>query len=350
MNTSAPLHPDPSAVAGQAYSVSPAPDANPFGPLKIVLEPGSLRYNPCHDVIFPSVLDVRGLLEGPLGAYYLYYAPHDAPGGICLAYADAPEGPWIEYPANPILAREWAPHHNVSHVSSPHAVWHPGEQRLQLFYHGENSTTRQAFSRDGIHFEYGGVAVEAGQVADAQSAFYARALYHPTGGRDAGGRLVWFAHSPTCPGLYGARSADGRRWTPLSRAVLSAREVGATYICSPYPFLLDGRCYVVFHADFPRSPKQKPSLFDKEGPLTDLFICAIDPGLEQHGPAVRLLGREAFGPDNDRLSDPCLLIEDDDVYLYCTVGRRLAQKVAICRASRSVFARYLGQIDSTMQT
>jgi hypothetical protein len=76
--------------------------ANPFSPPAIALEPGRLRYNPCGDLIFPSVLRVRGLLENPLGACYMYYAPHDPPGGISLAYADAPTGPWIEYPENPL--------------------------------------------------------------------------------------------------------------------------------------------------------------------------------------------------------------------------------------------------------
>ncbi len=313
----------------------------PFSPLAIALEPGPLRYNPCQDLIFPSVLNVRGLLPEPLGTYYMYYAPHNAPGGICLAYADAPLGPWIEYPENPVIARQWPPHYEVSHVSSPHALWAPAERQLQLFYHGENTTTRQAFSRDGIHFEYGGVAVEASQVLDTTAAFYARALYHPAGSPHTGGLLLWFGHSPTCSGIYGARSADGRQWTPLPRPVLAAREAGATYVCAPCPFILDGRYYVAFHADFPRSPDQPADLMDTEGPLTDIYVCAIAPDLTRHGVPVRLLGREAFGPDNDRISDPCILVEGGDVYLYCTVGRRLAQKVAVCRAPRAALAGFL---------
>src|SRR5205823_14119232 len=31
------------------------------------------------------------------------YAPHDPPGGICLSYADSLEGPFTEYPHNPIV-------------------------------------------------------------------------------------------------------------------------------------------------------------------------------------------------------------------------------------------------------
>jgi hypothetical protein len=312
-----------------------------FSPLTIALEPGPLRYNPCHDLIFPSVLKVAGLLEKPLGAYYMYYAPHDAPGGICLAYADAPSGPWTEYPQNPLIARHWPPHYDVSHVSSPHALWHPRERQVQLFFHGENVVTRQAFSRDGIHFEYGGGAVAASQIPGTQAVFYARALYHPPGASATGGMLLWFGYSSTRPGIYGALSDDGRQWTPVTHPVVVPREVNATHVACPCPFALDGRTYVAFHADFPRSPQQQANLLDEEGPLTDIYVCTVAPDLTRHGAPVRLLGREAFAPDNDRLSDPCLLIEEDVVYLFCTVGRRLAQKVAVCHAPRSVFGRFL---------
>ena len=320
-------------------------EPNLFSPLAIALEPGPLRYNPCHDLIFPSVLNVGEILHKPLAAYYMYYAPHDAPGGICLAYADAPTGPWIEYPENPLITRRWPPHYGVSHVSSPHALWHPRERQVQLFFHGENAVTRQAFSRDGIHFEYGGVAVEASQVPDTQAAFYARALYPPSGTPSMGGLLLRFGYSSTRPGIYGALSEDGRHWVPLAHPLLSPREVNATYLASPCPFVFEGRYYVAFHADFPRSSSQQADLLDREGPLTDIYVCCIAPDLTRHGPPVRLLGREAFAPDNDRLSDPCLLVEENDVYLFCTVGRRLAQKVAMCHASRSGFGRFLRELE-----
>jgi hypothetical protein len=53
----------------------------------IAVDHKNLRYNPADDLIFPSVIRAD-VFERPLGKYYLYYAPHDAPGGICLAYAD----------------------------------------------------------------------------------------------------------------------------------------------------------------------------------------------------------------------------------------------------------------------
>jgi hypothetical protein len=124
----------------------------------VVLDYKDLKYNPCNDIIIPSVIET-GQLQKPLGRYYMYYAPHNAPGGICLAYADSPAGPWKEYETNPLIAREWAPHYKVSHVSGPHAIWMEEEQKLFMYYHGENGVTRFASTVDGIHLRYEGVAV-----------------------------------------------------------------------------------------------------------------------------------------------------------------------------------------------
>ena len=66
----------------------------------VILQASDLKYAPRDDIIEPAVIATEGRLEQPLGKYYLYYAPHDPPGGICLAYADKPEGPWHEYEAN----------------------------------------------------------------------------------------------------------------------------------------------------------------------------------------------------------------------------------------------------------
>jgi len=61
-----------------------------------VLEAANLKYRPHEDVIYPAVVNVAGRIANPLGRLYMCYAPHDTPGGICLAYADKPEGPWHE--------------------------------------------------------------------------------------------------------------------------------------------------------------------------------------------------------------------------------------------------------------
>ncbi len=131
-------------------------------------------YNPCDDVIYPCVINAQDFFANPLGKYYMYYSPHNAPGGICLAYASSLHGPWVEYAANPIIRNQWLPHYNVEHISSPHAIFVPEESQLFLYYHGDNEFTRYAISDDGIDFTYGGVAISADQLPGADIAAYAR--------------------------------------------------------------------------------------------------------------------------------------------------------------------------------
>ena len=47
----------------------------------IVLDYADLRYNPCDDLIFPSVIRTDATVAGPLANYYMYCAPHNSPGG-----------------------------------------------------------------------------------------------------------------------------------------------------------------------------------------------------------------------------------------------------------------------------
>ena len=60
-------------------------------------------------------------LSSPMGRYYIYYAPHEAPGGINLAYSDNIEGPYTDYSGIPFISKNFEGI-NVSHVSSPHVI------------------------------------------------------------------------------------------------------------------------------------------------------------------------------------------------------------------------------------
>ena len=93
----------PSRVLAAEEYKSPGIVALPvFRHQGVVLDYEDLKYNPCDDIIIPSVVETTRL-QKPLGQYYLYYAPHNAPGGICMAFADSPAGPWKEHPANPLI-------------------------------------------------------------------------------------------------------------------------------------------------------------------------------------------------------------------------------------------------------
>ncbi len=141
---------------------------------RIVLSYKDLKYNPCDDIIFPSVIKVPGNIEKPLGKYYMYYAPHSNPGGICLAYSNDLDGEWTEYANNPIITNKWDDKYDVEHVSSPHVLYIEEKKQFFLFFHGDNEQTRYAFSSNGITFEYGDVILDTEILSEFSGLSYAR--------------------------------------------------------------------------------------------------------------------------------------------------------------------------------
>ena len=96
----------PLAAAPPAVAAEPFPT---FAYEGVITDKEKMIYNPTNEFIFPSVFHAGAYLDDPLGEWYLYLAPHDAPAGVMLMYADSLDGPWTEYEANPIIASEWAP-------------------------------------------------------------------------------------------------------------------------------------------------------------------------------------------------------------------------------------------------
>src|SRR5690606_20301514 len=101
----------------------------------------TLPHNPNQEFIFPSVFHAGAHLAEPLGEWYVYYAPHDDPGGINLMYADSLDGPWTQYEGSPVVDNRWEGVYDVPHVSSPDAVWNPDERQMNLYFHGDTRVT-----------------------------------------------------------------------------------------------------------------------------------------------------------------------------------------------------------------
>ena len=242
------------AEAGERPAV---PEGLPvFKHHSIVLDYKDLKYNPCNDVIIPSVIRTEHL-DKPLGRYYLYYAPHNAPGGICLAYADRLEGPWKEYEANPIIRQDWSPHYNVSHVSGPEAIWIEEEHKLFLYYHGENDVTRIASSTNGIDFQYEGVAVTTEMFDRISEASYARVFRYTLPGRDNRYIMLLMGNHQGTRNIYLAWSKDGRKWEPR-RTPLLTPPPGTSQVAQAWYFPWQGKHYLIYHAHEARNETTPP--------------------------------------------------------------------------------------------
>ena len=291
---------------------------------RVVLDYRALRYNPCDDLIFPSVIRAKDYLPDALDTYYLYYSPHNGPGGVCLATAPSLEGPWTEYGANPLVGNVWAPHYDVHHVSSPHVVWVAEAGRFFLHYHGDNDATRCASSPDGIHFDYEGIALSTADFAEADAVFYARAFHLPalTGGD--GYALLTQVYHQRHHGIYVARSTDARTWTVDLHPLLAGPAIaGARYIWSPYLVRWNERLLLAYHADF-------FGIDDVEfsHPQSDIYVSEVNDTLTESGPPYLLCPRTRFGLKNERVADPCLVSENGQLYLFASIGPRLNQVIA----------------------
>lgn len=180
---------------------------------------------PRPSIICPTVVDMTaaiGRLGGtpaapfaPLDRFHMYYAPHNS-GGVGLASAPRPEGPWTPYPDNPILRLAAFPGIN-DHVSSPDLVLrpdHPGAP-FWLYVHGRTGPRAEGFgqhtcvatSPDAIHWEPLSpdpvLTATAEQSGHKNSAAYARFFQ-----RDGWHYALYKAESVHAL----ARSRDGLTW------------------------------------------------------------------------------------------------------------------------------------------
>jgi len=286
-----------------------------------------LRYNPCDDVIFPSILDVEGKFPLSPGRYLMYYAPHDAPGGICLAYSNSLDGPWREWEENPIIGRKWSPHYDVSHVSSPHAIWVPEEKKVFLYFHGENDTTRLASSANGIHFEYEGVVVTTAMYDNISESSYARVFPAESPIFGKGYIMLFMGNNQRTRRIYSAWSKDGRTFQAEKKPLVNPPEgTGVTQVGGPWLLRWRERNLVFFHGDV-----TPPNLLNL---TSNIYAADVGNDFQEENHLGVVFRREMVSGDNARVCDPCF-VEDErgGLRLFFAMGGRLKQDIGVARVS-----------------
>lgn len=285
----------------------------------VVLRAQDLRYKPHDDIIYPSVVRVNGRAAQPLGAYYLYYAPHDAPGGICLAYADKPEGPWHEHASNPLISRSWSNHFAVSHVSGPDAIWSESERRLLLYFHGENDTTRLATSEDGIAFHYEGVCITTGMFPNVSEASYGRVFEHRLPGEGNRYIMLLMGNNQGTRRIYLASSEDGRKWKPRSAPLINPPP-GTDQIAGAVYLRHGGKHYLIFHGN------NSKAAFN-EG--FDLYAAETDESFSRVRHLGKFMDHRFVSPTNPAVMSPCFLEDHGRLYVFLNIGARLKNQIAL---------------------
>ncbi|MDF2454755.1 MAG: hypothetical protein K0R51_748 [Cytophagaceae bacterium] len=282
---------------------------------KVLIYKDQMQYNPTDEFIFPCVIKATDHIANPLGKYYLYYAPHDAPAGICMAYSNSITGPFTEYANNPILSNKHQGMFNVTHVSSPQVVWMPQYQKYFLYFHGENTTTRWAHSTDGINWELAqdNAALKTSDWgADFTECSYAKVFeYTIPGIGDRYTMVMMLIKSGHGRRIGLATSKDGKKFTPRDPALITSNAAEGGQLSAPFYWANGGKHYIIYHgASGKIHYTEVGSSFNQE----------IHKGIF-YNPAPHY-------PELGKAADCFLFYENNRWNMFYTTGERLKQTIA----------------------
>jgi predicted GH43/DUF377 family glycosyl hydrolase len=270
------------------------------------------------DAVFPCVLPVGDILPDCLDYFYMYYAPHDAPGGIGLATAPTPTGPWKKFAHNPILERNGANQNN--HISSPHVVYNRLEHYFLMYYHGlgewptqnAHQTTGIAISQDALHWNKLPEPVidsDDIDVWDGNELSYAR-ITQLTDGQFV---MVYMGRNRkrSAPRLGMAVSSNGIEWKKSPTPLLEPNPNTQAYISSGY--ILDKNdIRYLFYVDETAEAINS----------TIHVMTSSDKGISWEKPYQILSPAEYDQWDITRVHDPHVLQWSGSMYLYYAGGPR----------------------------
>ena len=271
-----------------------------------------LSYNPTGEFIFPCIRGVYDKISGARGRYYLYYAPHEKPGGICVAYANSLAGPFTEYQANPLIDNK-LPSTTVSHVSSPHVIWDAPTRQFFCYFHGENTTTRVARSADGLTFGDETPILSTRLVPGTSETSYARVFEHTLPGRGNRYVMVFMGLKNGRRIFYGWSPNGWDQWQFSSTALVNPEPDGCVDISGPSLVKRDNTTYVAYHGnDGKMHLTEVGDSFDRENHL-GVFYSPI-------------------ASDNGRAAAPSFGTDGGLQYMFYEAGARLSARICIARA------------------
>lgn len=251
------------------------PKVSPVGFIKDIAD---YQYiGPSKEFISPTILDIKPYLQNgkflnqdePFDRYYLFYSPHENPGGMYLATAPTLDGPWTE--RNTVIDLDWAKAiqgsnvNTASHISACHIIWNDIHNKYFMYFHGPNTTTHYATSDNLKDWTFGKSILNAQNFGSrGNEASYSKIFEHEVPGLDNKYiMLMMIAETSSSRRVYWAHSKDGVDWTgvrkPLISADLDYKKIPGTDIKPNYvggignnvaaSFLMesDGRYFVFFN-------------------------------------------------------------------------------------------------------
>jgi len=275
----------------------------------------ALRYNPTNELIFPCIRGVYDKITSPLGRYYLYYAPHNAPGGICLAYGNSLSGQFTEYPNNPIVSNVWSPYYSVSHVSSPFVLWNAATKQFFLYFHGENTTTRMAYSTDAVHWKYWGTVLSTADIPGSTETSYARVFEHTVTGLNNKYIMVFMGVTNGTRKIFWGWSPDAKNWQFDPTPLVTPGPDAQTDISGAALLKRNNTAYIVYH-----------------GNGGDMFLTEVGLGFDKEIHLGVFHYALAGAPDSGRSAAPSFGTDGGVEYMFYEAGQRLSATIAVARA------------------
>jgi hypothetical protein len=232
----------PYAVVGVSpIDAKMLPQVKPVGYVKDINE--YVYHTEKREFIFPSIVDTKKYtVDGkfsngtaPIDRYYLFYAPHDNPGGIYLSTAPTMDGPWTEYAGTEgmtpgtVMDFAWAERQSdiikngaERHISACQVVWNTVQGKYIMYFHGPNPVTHYAVSDDLLNWTFGATILTAHQFSPINAeASYAKVFEHEIAGLDNKYVLLLMGQENQIRRIYWAHSKDGLSWTPILKPLIS---------------------------------------------------------------------------------------------------------------------------------
>ena len=288
-------------------------------------------------IMFPTVVDMSAYLTNPINRFYLYYAPHHNGGGIGLATAPHPEGPWQTFKENPIFSLSDAPGF-TGHISSSELIFIPEKNIFYMYFHGKvegvkGQHTGLAMSEDGIHFKIYGqgpiLPSDSSSRKKTGSAAYLRVFRR--------GGIFFGAYMSRGHRL--ARSADGIKWEHWPKNPLIAlSEADSEYDRIRHASILISDDILTYFYSTYSNPAP-----DRE--VIKLATFPIKGDWEGWGPLKRW--GEALVPElaweENNLRDPFLLHCEDKLYMYYVGGNE--KGIALAATDYQKFCESIREVE-----
>ena len=330
---------------------------------------------PSNEFVFPSIIDTKQYtVDGkflnndmPLARYYLFYTPHENPGGMYLATSNSLDGPWTEYDGTAgmspgtVMDFAWAASQSdivnngaERHISGCQVFWNTVYNKYFIYFHGPNTTTHYATSDNMLNWTYGNAILTGKHFSPVGAeCSYAKCFEYEIPGLGNKYVMLLMNQENQVRRIYWAHSTNGVNWTPITRPLVSPdlhhkkipgttikpnytadpnddgtpgypSSMGKNNVAAPYLMERNGRYFVICHGS-------SGNMFAVE--VGESFDMEVHWGVYQdHNDFV--IDTDAFGDPVavSRIAAPSFMQDDNGKwYMFFEAGGRVGGNIAYAK-------------------